>query len=313
MTAFVLRRLLMGVATLAAAVLISFLLVHAGSGSPGAVVLGPSATPEAIAAKNAELGWDDPLLVQLGDYVGGLLTGDLGVSLADSRSIADDMAARLPVTASIAALATLASGILGVLLGVTAAVRGGWVRRLATTGAGIGLSLPQFWVGVVLTYVLAIRLGLVPATGYTALGEDPAGWARSLVLPVLTLAVGGAAIVARTATTGLEEALRAEHVRTLRAMGTPEWKVRYVHALRYASVPVVSVLGIQFIVLFGGSIIIEQLFALPGLGQAAAAAVSSKDAPVVQAVVIVATLVVVLVNLALDLVVAALDPKVRTA
>jgi peptide/nickel transport system permease protein len=136
---------------------------------------------------------------------------------------------------------------------------------------------------------------------------------QSLLLPVLTLAVGGAAIVARTANAGMREALAQEHIGTLRAMGTPPWRIRYVHALRFASVPVISVLGIQFIALFGGSVIIENLFALPGLGQASQAAVSAHDFPALIGVVVVATVVVVLTNLLLDLVVAALDPKVRTA
>jgi len=143
--------------------------------------------------------------------------------------------------------------------------------------------------------------------------QDPGTWFKSLVLPVLTLAVGGSAIVARTANAGMREALGQEHIRTLRAMGTPAWRIRYVHALRYASVPVVSVLGIQFIALFGGSVIIENLFALPGLGQASQTAVSGHDFPALIGVVVVATVVVVITNLLLDLVVAALDPKVRAA
>ena len=179
--------------------------------------------------------------------------------------------------------------------------------------AGIALSLPSFWVGILLVYVLSLQLGWLPATGYVQFTDDPVGWFTSLTIPILTLTVGGAAIVARTANAGMREALRQEHIRTLRAMGTPAWRIRYLHALRFASLPVVSVLGIQFIVLFGGSVIIENLFALPGLGQLAQAATSSHDFPALIGVVLVATIVVVVTNLVLDLVVAALDPKVRTA
>jgi peptide/nickel transport system permease protein len=168
-------------------------------------------------------------------------------------------------------------------------------------------------VGILLVYVLSLQLGWLPATGYVRFSDDPGGWFTSLLLPVLTLAVGGAAIIARTAAAGMRDALRQEHIRTLRAMGTPPWRIRYVHALRFASVPVVAVLGIQFIALFGGSVIIENLFALPGLGQAGQQSAASHDFPALIGVVVIATLVVVVINLLLDLVVAALDPKVRTA
>ena len=313
MIAFIARRLAMAVGTVLAAVVISFLLVHATDSSPGAVRLGTNATPERIAAENEALGWNRPLPTQFLDYLGDLVQGDLGTSLIDGRSIAADLADRVPVTASIALFATVLSGVLGVFLGVTAAVRGGRLARLITTGSGIALSLPVFWVGILLVYVLALQLGWLPATGYVPFSADPAGWFTSLLIPVLTLTIGGAAIVARTANAGLRQALAQEHVRTLRAMGTPEWRIRYVHALRFASLPVVSVLGIQFIALFGGSVIIENLFALPGLGQAGQAAAASSDFPALVGVVVVATVVVVVVNLLLDLVVAALDPKVRAA
>ncbi|WP_375387035.1 ABC transporter permease [uncultured Amnibacterium sp.] len=310
---YIARRLAFAIVTVLAAVLISFLLVHAAGGSPGAVVLGPSGTAAEIAAKNRELGWDRPLPVQFLDYLAHLVRGDLGTSLIDGHSIADDMAARLPVTGAIALFATILSGVLGVLLGVTAAVRGGRVSRLINAGSGVVLSLPPFWVGILLVFVFAIQLAVLPATGYVAFTDDVGGWAASLVLPVAALTLGGAAIIARTACAGMRAALNQEHIRTLRALGTATWRIRYIHALRLASLPVVSVLGIQFISLFGGSVIVETLFALPGLGQASQAAVSSHDFPSLIAVVIVATVVVVVINLLLDLVIAALDPKLRNA
>jgi peptide/nickel transport system permease protein len=313
MLAYVAKRLALAIGTVLAAVVIVFLLVHASDSTPGAVRLGPSATAEQVAAENSALGWDQPLWVQFGDYLGRLVRGDLGTSLIDGRDVAADLADRLPVTASIALFATLLSGVLGVLLGVTAAVRGGRLARLITTGSGVALSLPAFWVGILLVYLLSLQAGWFPATGYTEFAADPAGWVSSLALPVLTLTVGGAAIIARTAAAGMREALAQEHIRTLRAMGTPPWRIRYVHALRYASVPVASTLGIQFIALFGGSVIIENLFALPGLGQASQSSAASHDFPALIGVVLIATVVVVVINLLLDLVVAALDPKVRTA
>ena len=313
MLGYVARRLALAIGTVLAAVVLSFLLVHATPGSPGAIVLGTGATVAEIAAKNAELGWDRPLLVQFGEYLGDLVRGYFGTSIIDGRNVGADLAVRLPVTASIALLATLLSGVAGIFLGVTAAVRGGRLARFINSGAGVALSLPAFWVGILLVYVLSIQTGWLPATGYVPFAVDPVGWLTSLVIPVLTLAIGGAAIIARTAAAGMREALAQEHIRTLRAVGTPTWRIRYVHALRYASVPVVSVLGIQFIALFGGSVIIENLFAMPGLGQLSQAATLQHDFPALIGVVVIATVVVVLVNLLLDLVVAALDPKVRTS
>ncbi|WP_219417414.1 ABC transporter permease [Pseudonocardia nigra] len=309
MLSFLARRLAIGVATVLAAMVISFLLVRAIPGSPGAVVLGPGVDDEAIRAVNERIGWYDPLLHQFWNWFGPAVRGDLGESLIDGRSIGADLAARLPVTA---AVATVVSGVVGIVLGVTAAVRGGRLERVITAGSGVALSLPAFWVGILLVYVVAIQGGLLPATGWVPLAESFSGWLQGLVLPVATLAIAGSAIIARTARGGMVEALRQEHIRTLEATGTPPWRLRYVHALRFASVPVVSVLGVQFIALFGGTIVIEQLFALPGLGQAAQSAIVSHDFPAVQGVVVVATVVVVVTNLLLDLVVAALDPKVRT-
>ena len=312
MLGFLGKRLAMAVGTILAAVVITFLLVHATPGSPGAIVLGVGATDAEIAAKNAELGWDRPLYTQFFDYLGNLIQGDLGTSIIDGRSIIDDLTARLPVTAFIALFATIASGIIGVILGVVAAVRGGWFGKFITSISGVALSLPAFWIGILFVYVLSLQLEWLPATGYIEFTEDPVGWFESLLLPVITLTVVGAEIVARSAHAGMNDALRQEHIRTLRAMGTPPWRIRYVHALRYSSVPVVSVLGIQFIALFGGSVIIENLFALPGLGQASQAASVSHDFPALIGVVVVATIVVVITLLLLDLIVAALDPKVRT-
>jgi peptide/nickel transport system permease protein len=313
MLAYLARRLSLAVATVLSASVVSFLLVHASGSSPGQITAGAGATPAQAAAENHRLGWDRPLVTQYLTWLGHALRGNLGVSLIDGHDIWSDLMNRLPVTASIAVFATLLSGILGVLTGVTAAGRGGRLDRLVTVVSGVALSLPQFWVGILLVYLIAIKGGLLPATGYVPFGTSPGQYAQSLLLPVLTLTVAGTAIIARTTRTGMVTALRQEHIRTLEALGTPPWRIRYIHALRFAGGPVVSVLGIQFIALFGGSVIIEQLFALPGLGQAAQNAIGTSDFPAVQGVVIIATVVVVITNLVLDLALGCLDPKVRTA
>ncbi len=313
MLTYLARRLAFAVATVLAASVVSFLLVHASGSSPGAITAGAGASPAQVAAENHRLGWDQPLVTQYLTWLGHAARGNLGVSLIDGHNIWPDLLNRLPVTASIAVFATLLSAIFGVLIGVAAAVRGGRLDRLVTAGSGVALSLPQFWVGILLVYVIAIKWHLLPATGYVTFSASPGQYLQSLALPVITLAITGTAVIARTTRTGMITALRQEHIRTLHALGTPPWRVRYVHALRFAGGPVASVLGIQFIALFGGSVVIEQLFALPGLGQAAANAIDNSDIPAVQGVVVIATVVVVITNLVLDLVLAALDPKVRTA
>ncbi len=313
MITFVLKRVAFAILTLLVASFVAFMLVHLSGSTPGGVALGQSATPEQVHAYNVSVGWYDPWVVQFAGWVGQVLQGNLGVSLIDGRDIADDIAKRLPVTAALAVFGTIFSAILGIVLGVVAAVRGGAVDRGITVLNGILLSLPAFWVGVLLVYVFAVQLRILPATGFVPLHVNPEAWARSLILPVVTIALTAAAGIARQTRASMGEALAQEHIRTLRAIGTPTNRILYVHALRSASLPIVASIAIQFIVLFGGSVIIEVLFALPGIGQAMQAAVGAADLPFVQALVLVATLVVVVVNLALEMFTIALDPKLRAS
>ncbi|WES63305.1 ABC transporter permease [Microbacter sp. GSS18] len=313
MLVFILKRVLFAVITLLVASFAAFALMHMSGSTPGAVVLGMGATPDDIVAYNESIGWYDPWLVQFSNWVGGVVTGDLGISLIDGRDIGADIAKRLPVTAALAIGGTLVSSLLGITFGVIAAVRGGVVDRIITAFSGVFLSLPQFWLGIILVFVFAVQLRLLPATGYVPLEVDPARWFASLILPVITIAITSAGFIARQTRASMAEALAQEHIRTLRALGTHRLRIVYVHALRGASLPILASVAIQFIVLFGGSVIIETLFALPGIGQAMQAAVGASDLPMVQALVLVATLVVVAVNVAIELLNRFLDPKLRTS
>ncbi|MDJ0458466.1 ABC transporter permease [Arthrobacter sp. NQ7] len=313
MALFITKRLLMALATVLVVAVLAFLLVHAMPGSPGAVSLGAGASQEAIDEVNQRLGWNDPLLTQFFTWLGSAVQGDLGISLIDGRSVSADLASRLPVTASLAAGATILSAVLGIALGVTAAVRGGLLDQAIGGFVGLLVALPAFWVGVLFVYLFAVQSSIFPATGYVPFEVSPQDWALSLALPVITLAVGGAAFIARQTRASMLEALQQEHIRTLRATATPTWKILYVHALRYASLPIVAGIALQFIGLFGGSVIAEQLFAMPGLGQAVQTSVSTHDAPAVQGVVVIATVVVVAVNLVLELATKFLDPKLRAS
>jgi peptide/nickel transport system permease protein len=187
------------------------------------------------------------------------------------------------------------------------------VDRIVGGVCGLAVALPAFWIGIIFVYFLAVQSSVFPATGYVPFEVSPQDWALSLALPVITLAVGGAAFIARQTRASMLEALQQEHIRTLRATATPTWKILYVHALRYASLPIVAGIALQFIQLFGGSVIAEQLFAMPGLGQSVQNSVSTHDAPSVQGVVVIATVVVVAVNLVLELATKFLDPKLRAA
>ena len=311
MTGYLARRAFLALATIAVAVVLSFLLVHLTPGSPGQLILGAGATRAQVAAENIKIGWSRPLLTQLGGYLADVARGNLGTSIIDGHSIGHDMLERLPVTGLIAVLAAAVSAVAGAALGLIAATRRGAADRAIETTSGIGLSLPPFWTGVLLVYVLSIKAGLLPATGYVSPAQSLTGWLESITLPVIALALPATAIVARTARAALVQALRQPHIQMLRSMGVPPWRILLVHALRAASVPVVSVLGVQFVALFSGSVVIESLFGLPGLGQAASNGITSYDFPAVEGVVIVASLVVVLMNLLLDLLVAGLDPRVR--
>lgn len=313
MALFITKRLLTALATVLVVAVLAFLLVHAMPGSPGVVSLGAGASQEAIDEVNQRLGWNDPLFTQFFTWLGSAVQGDLGISLIDGRSVSADLAGRLPITASLAAGATVLSAVLGIALGVTAAVRGGLLDQVIGGFVGLLVALPAFWVGVLFVYVFAVQSSIFPATGYVQFEVSPQDWALSLALPVITLAVGGAAFIARQTRASMLEALQQEHIRTLRATATPTWKILYVHALRYASLPIVAGIALQFIGLFGGSVIAEQLFAMPGLGQAAQTSVSTHDAPAVQGVVVIATVVVVAVNLVLELATKFLDPKLRAS
>lgn len=313
MLGYLVRRILAAIPVMGVVALFVFLLLRLTPGDPAAILAGDNATPERLERIRTSLGLNEPLYVQFFTWINRLLHGDLGVSLIDGRSIADDIGKRLPVTAALAVFGTLLSTVLGIAMGVAAAVRGGVVDRAITVVSGILLSLPAFWVGVLLVFVFSVKGRMLPATGFVPFQNDPASWARSLVLPVLTIALTAAAGIARQTRASMAESLTQEHIRMLRAVGTPTSRIIYVHALRGASLPILASIAIQFIVLFGGSAIIEVLFALPGIGQAMQAAVGNADLPLVQALVLVATLVVVVVNLALELLTLALDPKLRAS
>lgn len=305
------RRLLLGLLTLLAASLITFALVHLQKGSPGVILGGMGATKSQIWQLDEQVGWHLPLWQQFTNWVVSLLHGDLGNSYIDGRNLSQEILTRVSVTAFLAIGAVFVLAVLGVLAGVFAAVRGGWVDRLINGSSALIFAVPPYWLAVLLVLVFAVVNPILPATGYIAFADDPAGWAQSLVLPVMALAIPGAAGLARSTRAAMLEAYTQEHMRTLRAMGVPRWRIIYLHSLRFASVQIISMIGMNFVLLFGGTVMIEQLFVLPGLGAGATAAIGQHDIPQIQGTVIVTTLVVVVTNLITEVASLYLDPKVR--
>ncbi|MDW3215271.1 MAG: ABC transporter permease [Ilumatobacteraceae bacterium] len=308
----VVRRLLALIPLLLVVSFIVFSLLLLTPGDPAITLAGDNPTPEQIAEIRSQLGLDDPIIVQYGRWVSDAVRGDLGTSLYSSASVTDAIWSRLPVTLSLTGAAIIFSVMVAVPLGLLAARRPGGVIDHASTGvATIGIALPSFWIGMVLIIVFALRLGWFPPVGYVSFGDDPLEWARHMVLPAIALGTAGAAETTRQLRGAMLDVLDSDYVRTARSKGMRGGTVLYKHALKNAGSPVLTVLGLQVTFLLGGSVIIEQMFAIPGLGSLAITAVLARDIPMIQGVVLVAVVVSVGINLLVDLAYAWLNPKVR--
>ncbi|HVW18484.1 MAG TPA: ABC transporter permease [Solirubrobacteraceae bacterium] len=307
------KRLVVAIPLIVAVASISFLFLQITPGSPASVILGTRATPEGIRELDHKLGLDQPLPTQYGDYLSELVHGTLGHSLLNGQSVTGLLASRLQVTLSLAILATLVSAVVGMWLGTFVATRRGWYDRVLTPVSGLGLAMPSFWLGTLLVLLLAIHTHALPATGYVPIERSVVQWAYHLVLPVVALSAALVAAIARQTRVAMIEELGRDYVRALRAAGVPRRSIVWRHALRNASIPVVTTLGLQFVGVLGGAVIIEQVFSLPGVGSLVLQAANSHDVPVVQGVVVASAVVVLVVNLVLDLVLMALSPKVRRA
>ncbi|MCB1002143.1 MAG: ABC transporter permease [Acidimicrobiales bacterium] len=298
-------------------VLASFLvfgLVLLVPGDPAITLAGDNATEEQIQVIRDRLGLDDPIHVQYGRWASAAVQGDLGDSLFSGRSVTKSIGERLPVTVSLAAVSVLIALMIAIPAGLLSATRRGtWLDTTATVGASLGLAMPSFWLGAVLALIFALSLGWLPATGYVPLTENPFEWFRHLVLPGLTLGTSAAAETTRQLRASLGDVLQQDYVRTARAVGLRSRVVVLKHGMKNAAMPVVTVLGFQVAFLLGGSVIVEQLFALPGLGGLAIRAVLDRDLPVIQGVVLFTTALVVSINLLVDLMYGWLNPKVRAA
>ncbi|WP_285042195.1 ABC transporter permease [Plantibacter sp. LMC-P-059a] len=311
MLGFILRRLVSGVVLIFVISVIAYSLLYLGGGDIARRILGQSATAETVAKKSAELGLDRPLPVQYVDWLTSAFQGDLGRSWFTGQLVSSGVSGRLAVTLSIVLGATIIAAIVSVILGVLAARRGGWIDNVVQFISVIGFAIPSFLIALVLVITFAINLRLFKATGYIPITTSFPGWVASVTLPIIALAIGAIATVSQQVRGSVVDAMSKDYVRTLRSRGLGTNRVIYKHVLRNAGGPALAVLAVQFIGLLGGAVIIEQIFALPGIGQLAVQATTSGDIPIVMGVVIATAIIVVVVNLLIDLAQAALNPKVR--
>ena len=309
---FIVRRVLASIPVLLLVSLITFVLLSLVPGDPASAFLDASATAEALERVRRELGLDRPFLVRMGEWYLRVLQGDLGTSLLLNRSVTSAILERLPVTLSLTAMAFLVSVLLGMAAGVLAAVRHGKAADQGLmTLALLGLSIPEFWLGLVLIWLVAVMVPIFPAGDYVAFATNPWQWARHLALPTFTLACVQMGFVARMTRSSMLEVLGQDFVRTARAKGLPEPYVVLRHGLANAMVPIVTVMGIMVGALLGGAVVTEQVFSIPGLGRLIIGAVLSRDFPVIQGDLLFLALIYLVVNLVVDLLYAVVDPRVR--
>jgi peptide/nickel transport system permease protein len=324
MIAYLVRRLLLFVPMAAGIVVVTFGLLLLIPGDPAAVLLGQEATAEGIASLRLALGLDDPWYLRLGGYAWNVLQGDLGRSIFQNAPVVDIILGRLGATVELAVVALALSVIVGMTLGVVAAIRqGGLVDAATMLVAQLGISMPVYWLALLLMLWFSVLLGWLPAIGrgeplITSFGSLLTGDPRPLLdsmahlaLPALSLAANSAAVISRLVRTSMIEVLREDFVRTAKAKGLRRRRVVWKHALGNALLPVLSVIGLRFGALLGGAILTETIFAWPGLGQLTITAISQRDLPLIQGIVLTFALIYAAVTLFVDLLYAAVDPRIR--
>ncbi|WP_106402663.1 ABC transporter permease [Actinocorallia populi] len=304
-------RLVLALPQLALVSLLVFSLTYLIPGSPAAAILGVRATPEAIAQVEERLGLDQPALQRLGEWFANALGGDLGVSFASSLPVTDVILDRMPATLSLVLGGIVVALVFGVAMGVLAATRPGATDRAIAGATSVGLAVPEFWFGLVLSLLFAVQLGWAPIVAYTPFTEDPAGWLQGMILPSLSLGIGAGALIARQTRAAMTEALAAPYIDTLTAAGVPHRRIVLRYALKNAMVPVLASTGLTLRILIGSSFVVEQIFAFPGLGHLLLTSVIGKDFPVIQGGVLLIACLVIAMNLLIDVSYGLLNPKVR--
>ncbi|MFI0352659.1 ABC transporter permease [Actinomadura sp. 9N407] len=310
---FVVRRIAAGVLLLFVISFLSYLLLSIPDLDVGRELLGSSAAADLVEAKNAELGLDRSVLAQYADWLSHAVRGDFGASWFTGENVLRSIVNRLPVTVSLMVGVTLVTAVLSLLLGVWAAVRRGPVDRLVQVLGVLGYALPGFLVALIIVVVFAVRLGWFPAIGYIGLDRSPSGWLSTITLPIAALSIAAVAGVSQQVRGSVIDVLRQDYVRTLRSRGLPPSRILFRHVIRNAAAPALTVLGMQFVGLLGGAVLVEQIFGLPGIGDMTVTYTTRGDIPVIMALVMVTAVLVIVVNLIVDILIGWLNPKARVA
>lgn len=312
MGAYLLRRALQALGVLLGVSILVFAIIHLVPGDPVRLALGTRFDQETYEALRARAGLDQPIVQQYADWLTGVVQGDLGVSFRSGRTVLAMVLERLPATLSLAGASILVALLMAVPLGVLSAIRQGRATdRIATAISQIGISIPDFWMGILLILLFALTLGWLPASGYVPLTEDPLEWARRLILPSVTVGVVSGAVLTRFVRSSVLENLGEDFVRTAQSKGLSERQIIREHVLPNALVPVITVTGLQLAYLLSGVVIVEAVFAWPGLGQLALDAVLDRDYPVLQGAVLLFAGFFLLVNLVVDLLYTVVDPRIE--
>jgi len=314
MTTYIIKRLVSTLFTLLLLSIGIFLLIRLIPGDPVVAMLGEDATPQRVADLRAQYGLDQPLIPQFLHWMGNVLTGDFGQSVPTARPVSDLILTRFPVTLVLATFATVLTVVLAVPMGVAAATRRGRLTdKTVLFSSLVGISIPSFFLGIMLLLLFAVKLHWFPTFGFRSFSEDFFGSLKGFVLPAVSLGALYLAIVARMSRASMLEVLSQDYIVTAEAAGLSRLRVRYRHALKNALIPVVTVVGLNFGALLGGSVITEQVFNLPGLGTLLLASIDRRDYPVIQAIVLLISVIYVVINLLVDLLYGLLDPRVRYA
>jgi peptide/nickel transport system permease protein len=312
MLAYVVRRVLATIPVMAVVALFVFSLLYIAPGDPAAVIAGDQATPDDVERIRQSLGLDRPYLVRFGEWVFRILRGDMGVSIFTNLPVTTMIAQRIEPTLSLMVLTLLLAVSIAVPMGVLAAWKQGTVLDRAVMGfAVLGFSVPVFVVGYLLAYVFALELDWLPVQGYTSFREGLGPWLENLILPAVALGGVYIALIARITRATMLEVLSQDYIRTARAKGAGQRSILFLHALKNAAVPIVTVIGLGIALLIGGAVVTESVFAIPGLGRLTVDAILRRDYPVIQGVVLLFSFIYVLVNLAIDLTYTLFDPRIR--
>lgn len=312
MSAYIARRAAQALVVMLGVSILVFLLVHLVPGDPIRVALGTRFDQATYDALRERAGFNRPLVVQYFTWLGGAVTGDLGVSFRSGEPVTSTILGRLPATMTLAFSALLIALLIALPLGTLSAVKSGSKLDYgAMFFSQLGISIPDFWMGILLILLFSLTLGWLPPSGYTSLAEDPVGWLQRLILPAVTVGVTSGSILTRFVRSSVLEALSQDYTRTARAKGLRERTVIRRHVLKNALIPVVTVTGLQLAFLLGGIIVVETVFAWPGLGQLALIAVQRRDYPVLQGTVLLLAVIFLLINLIVDLLYAYLDPRIK--